>query len=514
MKSPDSLFNLIKVLTPAEKGYFKKYVQHNENKPTSYIRLFDAINAQEIYDEEKLKKKIGKDLSNFSAAKNYLYDSILNSLIVSHRQTDLYSQMTDSLVKADILAMRHLSDESIEYLDKAHVLADKNFEPSIHLQAFDRLLMIATVQNNLELLQELTTIGLQRAMGWVENLRTDVLIRQAVSWLGLYRMLYAGPSSDEERKAFLKEAKKFIATLKPLRLTTHHQLTFEQLNAVINEESGDFKKGYKHLKKILQLINHPDLYQNDMNINRIIVYWNTASYCLRHFPAEAMQYINKLDEVVQRSYNPSHRMTAMAAERFWYTLQIRYYNMSGDVERAAHWSHDIQKWYQKNEKSIPKRISAQMFYELAFHYFTKGDYSKTMLNLQNVINNTESERNVRLSALVMQMMVHYDTGDAEYIEPLIKPLSDELKEFKLGDSFYQAAYDCLVQAVNNPDPRKVHGLLMELLKKIESSLPEIYSRNTALMKVFLPWLQSKRHRISFQEAVKQNFEMMCRRKCQ
>ncbi len=78
------LFDLIKALTVTEKAYFKKYAykQNTDAKDNPYLRLFDAIDKQEEYDEEKLVKKFAKEkfAQKFSAAKNYLYQLILDCL--------------------------------------------------------------------------------------------------------------------------------------------------------------------------------------------------------------------------------------------------------------------------------------------------------------------------------------------------------------------------------------------------------------------------------------------------
>jgi hypothetical protein len=83
MKTTDSLFTLIKSLNKTEKGYLKKHSNfHVINDRNNYIKIFDAINAQDVYNEDKLLKKIKNErfIKQFAVAKNYLYDIILESL--------------------------------------------------------------------------------------------------------------------------------------------------------------------------------------------------------------------------------------------------------------------------------------------------------------------------------------------------------------------------------------------------------------------------------------------------
>ena len=80
VKSSDSLFKLIKSLTIAEKGYFKKYTaKHVIGEKNDYTILFEAIDALEEYNEELLLKKLSAEsfVHRISAVKNYLNKLVL-----------------------------------------------------------------------------------------------------------------------------------------------------------------------------------------------------------------------------------------------------------------------------------------------------------------------------------------------------------------------------------------------------------------------------------------------------
>src|SRR5438128_7801357 len=83
MTPSNELFLLIKSLSRAEKGYFKKFAFSNSSSGNSkYLRIFNEMELQNTYNEKALKEKIEDDISakNFPAAKLYLYEIILRSL--------------------------------------------------------------------------------------------------------------------------------------------------------------------------------------------------------------------------------------------------------------------------------------------------------------------------------------------------------------------------------------------------------------------------------------------------
>ncbi|MBI3258901.1 MAG: hypothetical protein HYZ54_05435 [Ignavibacteriae bacterium] len=83
MKSSDDLFRLVKSLTSAEKGYFKKYTaKHIIGDKNDYTILFTILDKMDEWDEELLKRRLAKFgfSHRISSVKNYLNKLILESL--------------------------------------------------------------------------------------------------------------------------------------------------------------------------------------------------------------------------------------------------------------------------------------------------------------------------------------------------------------------------------------------------------------------------------------------------
>ena len=81
--SANHLHQLIKSLSAPEKGYIKKHAMlHVIGGQNKYIKIFDAIDKQKVYDEKEIIRKFKGEptLNNFAVAKNYLFKFILKSL--------------------------------------------------------------------------------------------------------------------------------------------------------------------------------------------------------------------------------------------------------------------------------------------------------------------------------------------------------------------------------------------------------------------------------------------------
>lgn len=60
-----NVYALIKSLNRSEKGYFKKHATFHirTKKGSNYVKIFDAMDAQKVYNEPKLIKKFRHDAS-------------------------------------------------------------------------------------------------------------------------------------------------------------------------------------------------------------------------------------------------------------------------------------------------------------------------------------------------------------------------------------------------------------------------------------------------------------------
>lgn len=119
----DELFLLIKSLTPNEKGYFKKYAQRHVTRKSNYLQLFTALDKMEVYDEPALKRRF----KNLAVEKVYLFDMILNSLMVSDEGDTVAIAIYRDLIKVHLLIKKGLTQRAVKLIDKSLAIAEQHF---------------------------------------------------------------------------------------------------------------------------------------------------------------------------------------------------------------------------------------------------------------------------------------------------------------------------------------------------------------------------------------------------
>jgi len=127
----DSLHRLITSLHRTEKGYVKKYCsRHVLGDGNDYLRLFDAVDAMDEYDERRLKESLSDSpmVKRLPSVKNYLFQQILEAMRAYHAAKSAERQIVELLVDADFLWEKALYDLAYKRIVKAKDLAERHFE--------------------------------------------------------------------------------------------------------------------------------------------------------------------------------------------------------------------------------------------------------------------------------------------------------------------------------------------------------------------------------------------------
>ena len=121
-----SIFSLIHSLTPSEKRYFTLFAQRQvQQRNTNYLKLFDAVNNMEVYDETVLLKKFRKEnfVKQFSVAKNYLFTMLLKSMQEYNEENFIEWKIRNMFLQVKILAGKGLDADAARHIKKTKELA-------------------------------------------------------------------------------------------------------------------------------------------------------------------------------------------------------------------------------------------------------------------------------------------------------------------------------------------------------------------------------------------------------
>ncbi|MEL6986570.1 MAG: hypothetical protein AAGK97_01980 [Bacteroidota bacterium] len=124
----DPLLDLVKSMTKAEKRHFKMFVNRSQaTQGKLFVKLFDVLDKAKHYDPEQIFEKIPdlkkRQLSNLKAN---LYNQILVTLRLVHRNQNSDIELREKLDYARILYNKSLYRQALETLSKAKTKALDN----------------------------------------------------------------------------------------------------------------------------------------------------------------------------------------------------------------------------------------------------------------------------------------------------------------------------------------------------------------------------------------------------
>ena len=123
-KPSNELFDLIKSMSKSEKRYFKVFgSRHITGEENKHMKLFDIIDRQSYYDEEKNLKNLSITKPQLKDWKNYLCKLILKSEENFYIENTAGNKIKHLIIHAEILFNKGLYDHCLKLLEKAKQLA-------------------------------------------------------------------------------------------------------------------------------------------------------------------------------------------------------------------------------------------------------------------------------------------------------------------------------------------------------------------------------------------------------
>lgn len=502
MKASNELFLLIKSLNKTEKSYFKKKSSNFiKNKENYYVRIFNLIDKQtselKEYDEEKIKKNLKdqKLINSLPVFKNYLYNEILKSLSMYYTGSNKNLELKDYLKMTEILFQKGMISQCKKLLKKAKDFAYKNDKLLAVLEILNweikinlNLLNYGVSQSEIETLNEEAkqiTLKILNLQEYQELQLKFTLLNQKTKFL----------IPDEELK---KEYKKLLSNklLKDVKNAQSFAAKniFYQIHLLYLNSTSDYKIGYDICKDYVELIEK----DNKIEDNKKSYLSALNNYLIRCL------YLRKFDEF-KTSFIKYQNKTLSApdiqAYLLSYNLNLYYYQLTGDFEKAISLFPQIEKDFVRYKGRFHKIIQLYLYYNFAYLLFITEDYYKC-INYLNLILNDEvikSREDLLFFSKILFLLSHYELKNYDLVESLIKSLYIYIIKKKRMFNFENNIIRFFKKLVNITDEESLKegfGLLKsELIKQMKAQSDD----RTLDYFDYVSWLESKITNTPFKE---------------
>jgi hypothetical protein len=442
MVKKGNLFLLIKSLSKSEKRYLRIYAGMS-GRAANYLQLFDAIDGQTTYDEEKIRKKLKgkKFLSQLHVTKIYLTELILKALKNYHADTSVSSRLLDLLKDIELLFNKELYDLCYYKIEKAENLASRYEKLSLLTEVFfwKRKLALAISGDPKDvhalLVKEKKTIGQMQVLNtyWQHTITVGAL------------------ANDDNFLRDLAETK--ISTTYALQSKTLHYHILYVLHFI----KRDIKKADKHISELIKLLEkYPDRIKEDPHSyvtaigNKIGLYLSFKRW--DDIPA----LIQKMREVPSKyKLNDESKFTVRVWLRM-FNVELEMYRDSRQLEKGIALMEEIQQFIAKHRKAIPADYILLFYYQFANIFFLKKDYLKSLRWLNEIINSSVGNirEDIQCYARVLNLIVHFELNNIIVLRYAVDSCRRFLKKRK---------------AEINSGPK-----LLNLFSKLSHAYPEEY----------------------------------------
>lgn len=505
MKPSNELFDLIKSLSKSEKRFFKLHsaLQSGEK---NYLRIFDAIDRQKVYDEDAIKKQFGKEtfIKHFPSEKNHLYKLILKALRAFHAESSITGVLKQHINNIEILFDKALYAEASKMLQRAKRIAAEHerFYLWFELLAWEKNLIEEDYQSG-----KFTT----DVNSLVEE-EEEVLAK--LKNLAAYNVLYAkvnyvfrsgGYVRTDEEHAMVEEISGHPLIKGKNTALSHRASTIcHYTQGFCFWAQREWATSYAKFQRVREILDkHPQLRKDlPKRYVRTLYYLIQCEIELGDH-AHVKEDIAKLRALPQQ---PGFAGMDIRIQVFCnsHLSELRFYDRTGDFVKAVKAEQAVVDGMAQYGLRIPKEYELEFYFLLSTVHFGAGNMSRSLHWLNKVLNDPEPmlRQDIFTYARLFNLVVHYELGNFDLLEYIVRSTQRYLSKRQRAYGV-EAALIEHVKKLARSGPEGKQALFASLRAKLDVLMQD--PNESTVLKYFniCAWVDSKVAQVPFTDAVKQ-----------
>ena len=399
MIKQEELFTLIKSLTKSEKRYFKLHSAHG-NAMADYVRLFDAIEQQTVYDEAAIKRKFAdeKFIKQLHVIKNYLRQQIMSSLRSFHNSLSKDAELKEVLRNVEVLFHKELFKLCDVELKRAERLA-------IDYEMYISLLEIYNWKRKLSQVTEPHNYNLFNNYVQKQTDVLDVLKNNNSFWKNMILETWKtfSPDTAPKRKP-LKTSKAKTLDAKVLDYNTRYIVALREGNSI---------QGEAELNELIRLLEAYPQRLKEEPASYISTINNLVSYLVfNRRDGEALELINKAKATYNTFKITSEKKSLLKQILRTYSLELEIYRGRGKkrTKKDNEFIATTEQFIEENKNKIPIDYFLSFSFQLASLYFKEQDYDNTLNWLNRILNSKHKtvRPDLHKHGRMLNIMVHFE----------------------------------------------------------------------------------------------------------
>lgn len=429
MQLSEQLFQLVKSLNKAEKGYFRKQVFNSGGNTQKYMVMFNALDKMDAYTEDGLKNLMGKDNTkgNLTNTKRYLLDLLTESL-QQYNYKDLPIMQVNRLLQAvEVLIKKKLFELCHDHLDRAEKIALKYDLLTSQLTILNWRYRLAIREGDYGPLQQIEEQTYNKD---VKQLLTD--INDKWELLSVHGKLIA--MSVHRGAGLSEEVKRVVGPLfEKYPIFQHqqtdifsHKLLIHSSYSVYYRMIGDWDKAFEHGCQSVDLFRaYPEQIEMSPR-NYMSVTVNLANRCIvtGRFDRLLVQ-IGYLKDLLEQPIAKKNNDLSFELRSYLFEHELLYMHFTEQYHLVDDLSTTILEFIDLHSSSIKKENLAIYYYYLGYGMYMNGSFDKGYQLLKTLLDDHKDIARVDLMicAQLVMFLMHYEMGNEHILPHQIKAIN-------------------------------------------------------------------------------------------
>lgn len=491
MAKNTDLFDLIHSLNRSEKRYFKIEASKQQGEK-NYLKLFDAIEKQSEYDEEKLLRKFKNEnfTKQFSSTKNYLYNLILKSLDNFHSNKSAADKLQKEYTRIYLLHIKGLQEQCYKLLKKAKKEAYRieNFRLLVDMVELEmKIISEKSPKRYNQMLLQLTDERMDCMDKYANSIAYHNLIWKMIYWIskkGIAR------NENENRQTQIDELlQSDLLQSESKALSVTAKLHFNNILFLYEYYQGNYTESLQYKEREIEVLENHSLLEEQYP--EYVKKLSNAITIINHLQLhdKLFTYLDKLKQLL--SSNLTAELKPIVFISYYNAALIAYAKM-GEVEAPLGLISDIEEGIEKYHKRLHKSRLLDLYLNICILYFKTEQFEKAQIWLEKVLSQSDLIReDVHCFARIFDLLIHFELDNDMLLESLIRNYKRYFKKREKYYKFEQIMLQFLKKSLEIFHIKELQQLYKNLQIELKELQKDSYEKHLLQYFDFVAWTEAK-----------------------
>ncbi len=505
MKPSTDLFNLIKSLSKSEKRFFK-LTSSLQSGAKNYLKLFDYIEKQPIYDESKLKIDFEGEvfIKHLPSEKNHLYKVVLKSLRMFYSEQSMEGVLAQDIKNIEILYQKALYKECEKFVSRSKNTAKKyeKFYYWFELINWEKKLIESSYESgvfsvNIDKLVEEEEMVIARLRNLAEYMVLYAKINLIFRSGGFTR-------SQEEEERVAEIANNHLIKGKNTAISSKAASICYYIKGLCAATTRNYADSFTFFNKTKEILDNNPEVKLESSKRYVLTQFHLLRCYIDSGDYEKAQSL--IEEIRGLKSQKGFKTIDIAVQIFSnsYNQELVLLHKKGEFEKSVALIPVIDKEEKLLKGNITKEMEIVLKYNKAYSFFGTNDFKSSLQYINDVLNDNNSmlRQDIYSFSRLMNLIIHFELENYDFLEYIIRSTNRYLSK---QDRAYKIEMLC-IKHIRKLSKTTIESSQFEVFEKMKEEVIELLNdhHERVIFEYFdlLSWIESKVQKKTFAEVVR------------